>query len=63
MKHTAKTSKAFKDYEAIIDNMDIENVTEVEVNTLIEEMAANMELDNAEYCVLYGLMVDKFGRR
>ena len=54
----ARMSKAFYEYEEIIENLDIEATTEVEIDALLEEMAVNLDLENWEYCVLFSMVMD-----
>ena len=63
--NTKRMSKAFYDYKAVIESLDIEATTSVEIDALLEEMAVCLELENWEYCVLYSMVMDmmKGGRK
>lgn len=55
---TKRMSKAFYDYKAVIESLDIEATTSFEIDALLEEMAVCLELENWEYCVLYSMIMD-----
>lgn len=48
----------YEEYLDIIENIDLEQVTDVEVNELIEEMAADKGITDQEYNKLYYRLLD-----
>lgn len=55
-------SKAFYEYEQVIENLDIEATTSVETDALIEEMAGDTGLENFEFCLLCIMVSDMMKR-
>ncbi len=53
-----KHSKAFRDYKRIIEGMDLEKTTEVELCKLEEELVYSDEISNTEFCLLLGYIDD-----
>lgn len=47
-----------EEYQKMIEKMDVEEVTDVEVNELIEEMAADKGITDQEYNKLYYRLLD-----
>lgn len=47
----------YTEYLQMIENMDVEKVTDVEVEAFIDEMAADDTITDQEYSRLYGLVL------
>lgn len=50
----------FAEYEKMIEEMDVEKVTDVEVEAFIDEMAADDTITDQEYSRLYGLVLEAY---
>lgn len=50
----------FAEYEKMIEEMDVEKVTDVEVEAFIDEMAADDTITDQEYSTLYGLVLEAY---